>query len=161
MQHTYGVTSDRVVNIDQTSVCMLPHNKRGFSLKGQDARWLADDKRQITVVPRVARRVETSCVAQEAHALHPRRESHGAEVPPKRVARHAHALTCVCVSRPCSCSCWPCSCRRCCQLTSWGCLAPCCFFSCYWWPVLLSGVAALWILVTRLPSSDAVRRASA
>jgi len=34
-------------------------------------------------------------------------------------------------------------------------------FLCYWWPVLLSGVAALWILVTRLPSSDAVRRASA
>ena len=38
------------VNVDQTSVRVLPTSTRGWAPKGKPACWAADTKRQVTVV---------------------------------------------------------------------------------------------------------------
>ena len=49
-RHHYDIAADRVVNIDQTSVRVLPTATRGWRAIGQSPGWAVDTKRQMTVV---------------------------------------------------------------------------------------------------------------
>jgi hypothetical protein len=50
IRHRYDISADRVVNIDQTSVRVLPTATKGWKAAGTNPRWAVDTKRQLTVV---------------------------------------------------------------------------------------------------------------
>ena len=52
IRHREDITADRVVNIDQTSVRILPTSTRGWKPKGSgsNSRWAVDTKRVVTAV---------------------------------------------------------------------------------------------------------------
>jgi DDE superfamily endonuclease len=47
-RHEHGVPWSRVVNLDQTSIRVLPTAGRGWGALGKDARWPGDARRQVT-----------------------------------------------------------------------------------------------------------------
>jgi hypothetical protein len=49
IRHKHDISADRVVNIDQTSVRVLPTGFKGWKAKGTNPKWAVDSKRQVTV----------------------------------------------------------------------------------------------------------------
>jgi hypothetical protein len=50
IRHRNDISADRVTNIDQTSVRVLPTGKQGWRARGTNPKWAVDSKRQLTVV---------------------------------------------------------------------------------------------------------------